>query len=453
MDWRSLATTQKQQLAERTTTIDRLNQRLSTSSQQVADLQFQLAEQGEGLAALRTNSGSHASDRLSKLQLQYEILQGNHNQLLKRAEAAEADLVNAVTLYDQREADLRRRTSAGQAQPHATQTLEKALAQSRSETQEAHRLASELKEQLQVAKRENASLRWRARCPGDDQDDEELAPEGHISARPRKQPTVSSYAPLLSAEPPLKPPNVKDARPKVPVAKASQAITRTLVHRQQPAVPTTPRSQPTASPPRKRKRPLEDDDHHIGEQELRDLDLRDFQSPLGKRRRSDRSLAEEEGGGEDDGPPKFGFNAITSWQADGFPGEGYPHEDLRGVADELWEKIEVVRDLWEEAAGKYWQDEFTKKGKKSCAAQCITKKLCGGKDVDLPGRAKLSGGRTLWRTGHEGKVACQDCVAKGWPCFTWYDGNGGELLLLPLHEQDRRRKVEAGFEIRHWIDA
>ncbi len=71
----------------------------------------------------------------------------------------------------------------------------------------------------------------------------------------------------------------------------------------------------------------------------------------------------------------------------------------------------------------------------------------------LPNGGKLSGSHTLWRTDCEGKMACEDCVAKGWPCFTWYEGNGGELLLLPLHEQDRRRRVKAGHESRHWVNS
>ncbi len=73
--------------------------------------------------------------------------------------------------------------------------------------------------------------------------------------------------------------------------------------------------------------------------------------------------------------------------------------------------------------------------------------------MDLPDGARLPGGLTLWRADGRGKAACRDCVANGWPCFTWYDGNGGELLLLPLHEHDRKLKVEVGFEIRYWIDA
>ena len=102
----------------------------------------------------------------------------------------------------------------------------------------------------------------------------------------------------------------------------------------------------------------------------------------------------------------------------------------------------------------YRQFEFTKKGWKSGLPQCVTKKLCGGKDLD---DAQISKGGTKWRSGSEGKAACSDCVKAGRPCFTWYEGNDsgtwGELLLLPLHEQDRVKKVGDGFEIRHWLNA
>ncbi|KAK0943135.1 hypothetical protein LTR29_005308 [Friedmanniomyces endolithicus] len=456
MDWRSLAATQKQQLAESTTSIDRLHQRLSTSSQQVADLQYQLAEQGEELATLRTNSVSQENERLSKLRLEFDILKANNDQLLRRAEEAEAGLEAAVTVCNQKEADLRQLLNTSQTSQLETKALEQALAHARSETKQARTVADGLREELRVAKREHANQRWRARCPDDDPDDEELAPPDRKLAHVRKQipAAFNTIAKIAQALP--RSTGTTATYPNVPRPKPPYVIPHRPSNRRQPAAAPISTSQPLASTHRQRKRPAEHG-YTFGEEELRGLNIQDSQPPSVKRRRTKRSLAEEDrdddGVGEDDGPPCFEFNAITSWQPDGSPGGGYMSEDLGGRAEELWEKIELVRDLWEEAAGKYWQDEFTKKGRKACLPQCVTKKLCSGKEMDLPDGARLPGGLTLWRADGRGKAACRDCVANGWPCFTWYDGNGGELLLLPLHEHDRKLKVEVGFEIRYWIDA
>ena len=87
--------------------------------------------------------------------------------------------------------------------------------------------------------------------------------------------------------------------------------------------------------------------------------------------------------------------------------------------------------------------------------QCVTKKLCGGKDLENS-TAQIGRGSAKWRKDAVGKAACGDCVRNGLPCFTWTDVEGkgeGDFLLLPLHEADRVKKVEEGFEIRHWLNA
>ena len=62
----------------------------------------------------------------------------------------------------------------------------------------------------------------------------------------------------------------------------------------------------------------------------------------------------EDDSGEDDEPSRYKFTAVTSWQADGLPGDSYTSGELREVAKELWEKIEVMWDVWEEVPGKRW---------------------------------------------------------------------------------------------------
>ncbi|KAK0270267.1 hypothetical protein LTR91_018554 [Friedmanniomyces endolithicus] len=449
MNWRSLATTQKQQLAESTTTIDSLNQRLSTFSQQVVDLQFQLAVQGE--TTLRRNSDSDANERLSKVRLEYDILKAEHDQLLTRAEAAEAGIETAARICTQKDTELRQLFSTSQAQLSATNALEQALAQADFETNEARTAADRLREQLAVARRDLASRQWRERCPDGDQDDEEVAPPGRKLGQKRKRVQFAPSPP--AGEPQQLPTSLSPTttHPSAPTAAAAKPILRRPTDRSHAAGATasTPRPISKARPARNRSLESRND---IGEEELQGLSIQDSQSSTGKRSRSHKSLAEE-GYDEDDGPPPFEFNAVTSWNADGSVGGGYPNEDLYKGVGELWEKIELVRDFWEQRAGKYWQDDFTKKGRKACLPQWVTKKLCGGKDMEFPGSARLAGGQTLWRADSKGKAACQDCVANGWPCFTWFDGNGGELLLLPLHEHDRRLRVEVEFEIRYWVNA
>ncbi|KAK0252994.1 hypothetical protein LTS09_011904 [Friedmanniomyces endolithicus] len=516
MAWRTLATTQQQQLAERVTTIETLNQRLSTSNQQVAALQFQLAEQAEELVTSRTNPDSHESDRLSKLLLQNDVLKAKHDQLAKRAEAAEADLEAAVTLRSQREVNLRERPSPSQEQVNTTDALEHAVAQAKSETAQAKTLADDLREQLRVARREHASQRWQERCPDGDQDDEELAQLSHKSSRMRnRSPMGSAQPPLKETQPLPKPLKIIVTDLGAPDATASRSTARTQPDYQCLAGATISRSQRSTSPRPKRKRHGRDDRYTVA-QELRRLHVNGYQPPDGKRRRSGKSLAqddsfeddsseddsseddsgeddsdEDENGegesGEDDGgevengetdggevdngegddgddnggegdgganhePSRYKFTAVTSWQADGLPGHIYTSGELREVAKELWEKIEVMWDVWGEDPGKRWHDKFANKGEEFRVAQCMTKALCGGQGMLLPDGGRLSGGHALWRTDFEGKVACRDCVAKGWPCFTWYEGNGGEPLLLPLHEQDRQRRVKAGRESRHWVN-
>ncbi|KAK0273270.1 hypothetical protein LTR35_012342 [Friedmanniomyces endolithicus] len=517
MAWRTLATTQQQQLAERDTTIDILNQRLSASNQQVAALQFQLAEQAEGLVTSRTSSDSHESDRLSKLLLEHDVLKAKHDQLSKRAEAAEADLKAAVTLCSQREVSLRDRPNPSPAQVNTTEALEQAVAQAKSETTQARTLADDLREQLRVARREHASQRWRERCPDGDQDDEELAPPSHKPTPMCKQSLMGSAYPSLKEMQPL-PKSLKIivTNSGAPDATALRSTARTQRDHQCLAGATISRSRRSTIPRRKRKRGVRDDRYTVA-QELRRLHMKGYQPPDGKRRRSEKSLAldaifeddsseddsgeddsgeddgdededgegesgeddggevgngendggevensegdngedngDEDEGGEEDEPSRYKFTAVTSWRADGLPGDSYTSGELREGFKELWEKIEVMWDVWDEVPGKRWHDKFPNKGEKLCVAQCMTKTLCGGQGMQLPDGGKLPGGHTLWRTDCEGKMACEDCVAKGWPCFTWYEGNGGELLLLPLHEQDRRRKVKAGHENRHWVNS
>ncbi|KAK3114612.1 hypothetical protein LTR53_006909 [Teratosphaeriaceae sp. CCFEE 6253] len=478
MDWRSLAQEQKKQISEVTRTVDDLNQRLSTSLQLVSELQYQLAEQSETLATA-SSQNAVIEDRLDASLRESETLRTDRVLRMNQAAALKAEHEAALARSTKVERQLRQQLKEGSTTQTCVPSL--ALARSRAECQEAKARAENLTKQLAAANRELARSRGESAAWKDhyerDQDDEEPAPE-HNSSNP-----VLQTQPLPQR---TKPSNSQPVSPRVPIPALRRAVAASTPR---PCVP--PRLPAT---PRKRKRVIdeesseddvdeqssEDDideqsiedgideqsiegdiDEHIPAQELADLELQSSgcPTPAGKRRRNGASLSELEDVGRPDIAadgeyliPPFAFNAVTTWKAGGRP-DGFSDDDLEGVAGELWESIQVVRDMWEEIAGQYWQYDLLKKGKKSSLPQCITKKLCGGKV--LSDDVQLCGGRTLWRRDAAGKAACRDCVAHGWPCFTWYDcgdGSGGELLLLPLHEQDRVKKVETGFEIRHWLN-
>ncbi|KAK4889860.1 hypothetical protein LTR27_011373 [Elasticomyces elasticus] len=466
-DWRSVAAQQKQQLESKNATIDHLNQQVRTAERQVADLQFQLAEAGEALTTARTKTNTTANELLSKAQLKYDDLAAKYGQVLNRARLAEDDLEAAIVLYHQKDAELRTRAHPGAG----NKELERMLAVSRAENEK-------LTTELAAAKRETACLRFQNPEYDVDQDDEELRPEQcKTYTSVAGQPTALS-ASLVSRR---MPPAYKQTSSTSCTVAAPSLLTSIPV-RAKATAPATPR---------KRKRAVEsdieesedegveeeaeetnydedDDLDNIDEDELRDLRQQASPPPTPKRRRVVKDLRDS-----DDDIVDFTFDAIISWHADGRPEDNLSDDDLKDVAEELWEGIEVVRDKWQLECGEYWyitaysqsittlasiyarQYDLEKPGRKATdRAQCVTKKLCGGKETS--DGVELLGGPTLWRKGVEGKAACRDCVANGWPCFTWYRANDeedGRLLLLPLHDLDRKQKVQEGFEIRHWLNA
>lgn len=129
--------------------------------------------------------------------------------------------------------------------------------------------------------------------------------------------------------------------------------------------------------------------------------------------------------------------AVTEHYHSGDIDTFHSRDDLSGECAELWARIKKQVDEWEEAKGEDWRFEFEKPGYRMVNPPCVTTKLKG------------KGGKMQWRAGCEGKFACKKCVAEERPCFTW---NGEEFWLLPLHEEDRKWKVEAGSEIRYWLN-
>ncbi|KAK3646583.1 hypothetical protein LTR56_000487 [Elasticomyces elasticus] len=465
-DWRTVAAQQKQQLETKNAIIDHLNQQVRTAEQQVADLQFQLADAGEALATARTKTNTTANELLSKAQLKYDDLATKYGQVLNRARLAENDLEAAIVLYHQKEAELRTR-----AIPRVgdDQELERTLAASRAETQEARMLADKLRKEVVNLKRDNASLRYQNPGCDVDQDDEEILPEKYnIATQVGGKPTALSASIAPRRKPLQQVPTSQSSHVQPP---AGSSFLTSIPVRAKAAGTKSSRRAPIT--PRKRKRIVESDieesedeaneedeelngdDHEelgdIDENELRDLRQQASPPPTPKRRRVAKDLRDS----DEDNVEEFTFDAIISWHADGRPEDNLSDEDLKHVAEELWEGVEEARGRWEDVCGQYWQYDLEKPGRKATdRAQCVTKKLCGGKETS--DGVELLGGPTLWRKGVEGQAACRDCVANGWPCFTWYRPNKeveGRLLLLPLHDMDRKQKVQEGFEIRHWLNA
>ena len=135
---------------------------------------------------------------------------------------------------------------------------------------------------------------------------------------------------------------------------------------------------------------------------------------------------------------RFEFQAVTQHYDSGDIDAFHSKEDLSDECEELWARIKKQVDQWEEAKGEEWTFEFEKPGYRMVNPPCVTTKLMGH-----------SGGKMQWRAGCEGKFACKKCVEEERPCFTW---NGEEFWLLPLHEEDRKWKVEDGNEIRYWLN-
>ncbi|KAK4963202.1 hypothetical protein LTR10_000830 [Elasticomyces elasticus] len=453
-DWRTVAAQQKQQIESKNATIDHLNQQCRTAEQQVADLQFQLAEAGEALDTARTKTSTAANELLSKAQLKYNDLATKYGQVLNRARLAEEDLEAAIVLYHQKEAELRTR-----AIPRVgdDQELERTLAASRAETQEARMLADRLRKEVVNLKRDNASLRYQNPGCDIDQDDEEVLPEKYnIATQVGGKPTALSASIAPRRKPPQQVPTSKSSHVQPPAG--SSFLTSMPVRAKAAGTKSSQRAPIT---PRKRKRIVEsdidesedeaneedeelngDDDEDLGdidEDELRDLRQQASPPPTPKRRRVSKDLVDRD-------IPELEFDAVICWDQDGNVEDNYSHEMLKDVAEELWDGISLVKDYWDDTKGAEWHV--------TSSSICVTKKLCGGKETS--DGVKLLGGRTLWRKDVEGKAACRDCVANGWPCFTWYYPEGedeGRLLLLPLHDMDRKQKVQEGFEIRHWLNA
>ncbi|KAI7218314.1 hypothetical protein KC333_g3666 [Hortaea werneckii] len=142
--------------------------------------------------------------------------------------------------------------------------------------------------------------------------------------------------------------------------------------------------------------------------------------------------------------------------------EHFLSEELHAEVGELWDRLAVVREKWDVFKGAGWwvgenlsgwlgRKSFTtpvpgrgggrnrQQGGRVFKPACITKMAMNG------------GAITRWREGGEGRFACADCVASRLPCLTWsprYEA----VLLLPLHERDRVRRVEEGLEIRYWLN-
>lgn len=139
---------------------------------------------------------------------------------------------------------------------------------------------------------------------------------------------------------------------------------------------------------------------------------------------------------------KMRFKAMQSYGDGPNASEEYldSDEDLADVVQDLWEQIESLFNLWEEAKGEDWKYEFEVKLKDQDAKPCVSSRL------KIEGRES---GRSKWRSGCEGRYACSQCVKEGKPCFVWYEN---EFRLLPLHDEDRVWPVEEHLEVRLWIN-
>ncbi|EMC96163.1 hypothetical protein BAUCODRAFT_147811 [Baudoinia panamericana UAMH 10762] len=457
-DWRALANLQRDQLTERDAAIDSLQRQLRESQRASYDLRFQLLEQDEAVKRTTTvSTHTEASDELAKLQLQHDKLTEAHKHLNKK--------------YTQVQAQLNALTSSGQAAQAVR--LQAQLRGKEAKVQALTKLNNHIVGQLQTEKlAKNKVQRTHAynkgKCPHD-QDDSE-------TDLPRQAPTKKTFAAVTQ----IQSSHTASLGPEVPLGRLSLACPTTkgkaTPKRATQAAPpvskvaasgktkskTTPNKAKPA-PPKKRKRISADDsgeddgdegytddvdmddvdDEKIDEQELRDLKriTTRLQPTQSKRRTPLRSTLAKPLKKSDIG---FDFKMVTSYNADG-SAQGFERADVADNLGELWERVNEVRDdIWEGARGEQWQDIFLYDTDKS--VQCVTKRLCRGQDVE---GVKLSGGRTLWYPGHEGKYACRDCVANDWPCFTYWKD---EFWLLPLREEDRKVKVETDFEIRYWLN-
>ncbi|KAI7157867.1 hypothetical protein KC349_g5264 [Hortaea werneckii] len=143
--------------------------------------------------------------------------------------------------------------------------------------------------------------------------------------------------------------------------------------------------------------------------------------------------------------------------------EHFLSEELHSEVGELWDRLAVVREKWDVFKGPGWrsgENLWGWLGRKSFTSPPMR----GGRNAQGEGgggggvfkpfcitKMAMGGGTTRWREGGEGRFACADCVASQLPCLSWsprYEA----VLLLPLHERDRVRGVEVGFEIRYWLN-
>ncbi|KAI7559286.1 hypothetical protein KC316_g13157 [Hortaea werneckii] len=145
--------------------------------------------------------------------------------------------------------------------------------------------------------------------------------------------------------------------------------------------------------------------------------------------------------------------------------EHFLSDELHAEVGELWDRLAIVREKWDVFKGPGWLSGENLSGwlgRKSFVSPPPPPPGRGsgrhrqeGGGVFKPGcitKMAMNGGATTrWREGGEGRFACADCVASRLPCLTWsprYEA----VFLLPLHERDRVRRVEVGFEIRYWLN-
>ncbi|OQN98705.1 hypothetical protein B0A48_15371 [Cryoendolithus antarcticus] len=125
---------------------------------------------------------------------------------------------------------------------------------------------------------------------------------------------------------------------------------------------------------------------------------------------------------------------------DYFDSSAYASTDSKANLSELTRAIDRLNtDVWERGNEEPWQFEFQRKTMRDRMRLCVTAVR------SKPARS------TKWRNGDHGEFACTHCAGHGLPCFTWAKEER-EFRLLPLHEQDRAKQVEKGFEIRYWVN-
>ncbi|KAK3671728.1 hypothetical protein LTR78_008461 [Recurvomyces mirabilis] len=482
--FRTLADEQRRQLEQQDNTIERLKayktasdieavslqHELSTSRQQLASLRAQ-----QSLAPQRTISFSTAhEDEASKRRLQLKLAKEEITELQSKLDAAHQRMQDAQDYYTQEAKKSRDQAEQLQARlaisthpvsahpqaataPPASALLKKA----QDEAQAANERSAGLSRQLAAANMELSRLQGhsngrKADLGYEDRDDDEVDAAGR-SLFTQAPPPKSTCLPFGMA------PSLRGSQNVLNSKDSSAMPTQRAILSFRPA-PKPSKTTPVKTaafrnlpPTKKRKRTLynEVDDYdsdevelsnfgspepereqgengnsvvveRIDQNELDDLQLSDFEDPTSKRKHSDSSM--------DEGAYHFKFDIVTEYDVNGIPG-GFAHKDLKGTCAELWDKIEDVKNIWEKLKGLYWQWEFKKKSGRKSATPCVTRKMQG------------KGAR--WRFGCEGKYACKDCVEKRYPCFTW---DGEDFLLLPLHDDDRVRKVVEGFEIRWWLN-